>query len=329
MLNSAPYFCISCHEGLLIWADKDAIWVCPNCSSRFEVCSGIPVFLGKEILKDPIYQKELIDWEKNAVFYHSEILSPLYQLIHRKKLTFFGRQILTKPGRLLDLGCGTGSFSEAIGAAFPEHEVIATDFSLSMCSLAHNKSNIRSVCCSSAAQLPFQDQLFDGIFLNGALHHFKAQEQWPKIQVEIDRILKPGGRLYVYDRHDSILGRTLHHLALFLRFLLKKVSDIATSASDHEPDFSINDLDNYKKWHYQVVDRSFAANGVHFALVCSCNLIQYTLGFRLAQFFRWLVLPVVWCARILDLSPLCVEQLLVLEKPNVQIATKAYQDNNV
>ena len=181
---------------------------------------------------------------------------------------------------------------------------------------AHFKYNLNQVCCASSAALPFNKDDFKGILLNGALHHFKVQHYWQQTISEIDRTLKKDGYLFIFDRHDSNLGKRIHKLAMFLRslmFMWKK--DVSTSASDNEPNFSLKDLEYFiDKKGYKVIDIKYTTNVFFFFMLCSCNFIQYTLGYFPSQILRYLLFPIARLTSFFDIPQLCVEQCIVLQK---------------
>ena len=89
--------------------------------------------------------------------------------------------------KVLELGCGTGIFSEFFqetGAT-----VFAIDVSYSFL-LQVQKRNSKIITVTSDAQrLPFADEAFDAIVGSSVLHHLELQRCLP----EIYRVLKPGG----------------------------------------------------------------------------------------------------------------------------------------
>lgn len=108
--------------------------------------------------------------------------------------------------RVLDLGCGTGFFSDHLLKQIPGAEVIGLDLAEGMLHFARSQraESIRWIC-SDAENLPLQNSSVDIVFSNLAI-------QWcdnlPRLFAELRRILKPGGYLIF-----STLGpATLHEL---------------------------------------------------------------------------------------------------------------------
>ena len=107
---------------------------------------------------------------------------------------------------ILDAGCGTGSYSEALLPHVLRIE--AVDASGSMVEEASRKleNEIRgervSVRTAEVGSLPFDDGHFDGIMINQVLHHLSddAKAGYPQhrqVLAEFRRVLKPGGVLVI------------------------------------------------------------------------------------------------------------------------------------
>lgn len=96
--------------------------------------------------------------------------------------------------RILDLGCGSGVFSEILTAR--GYQCIGID--LSRVQLGYGKSAGRDVTLVNAdvEALPFPENYFDGILLIGLIHHLPN----PNLCInEIKRVLKKGGRFLALD----------------------------------------------------------------------------------------------------------------------------------
>lgn len=112
-----------------------------------------------------------------------------------KELVF--SMFVVKSGEIaLDVGCGTGNYT--IELARKGTKVIGIDRSKEMLGCAREKSekigfNI-PFQVADAQMLPFQDNSFDLIVSNGLLCFLKEPE---KTLMEMNRVLKPGGRLVV------------------------------------------------------------------------------------------------------------------------------------
>jgi len=106
-----------------------------------------------------------------------------------------GEQLLVmlptrSPQRVLDLGCGTGTFSPWLQKKFPQAEVISLDIAMGMLRAARSSGRTRFNICGDAESLPLQTASIDVIFSNLAIQWCQQPEC---LFAEIYRVLKPGG----------------------------------------------------------------------------------------------------------------------------------------
>lgn len=102
------------------------------------------------------------------------------------------------PGRVLDLGSGTGRSAYALGRLYRRARLIQADFAANMLRTARNRNrpifSRHSFLCTDAESLPLSDACMDLVFSNLML-------QWCsdplRVFQEASRILKPGG-LFIF-----------------------------------------------------------------------------------------------------------------------------------
>lgn len=109
-----------------------------------------------------------------------------------------GQQLLAqlpasiRPACWLDLGCGTGYFSRALGERFPASQGVALDIAEGMLQHARPLGGAQQFVVGDAERLPLQDQSCDLVFSSLAL-------QWcadfSSVLSEAARVLRPGGVL--------------------------------------------------------------------------------------------------------------------------------------
>ncbi|HVE32056.1 MAG TPA: class I SAM-dependent methyltransferase [Gemmatimonadaceae bacterium] len=97
--------------------------------------------------------------------------------------------------RILDLGCGTGRFSEGLAAQF-DAEVIGLDPSSKMLEIARRKQRDPRVRyeIGRAEAIPLGDESVDLIFMSMSLHHFTDQAAAAR---ECRRVLSPAGSVMI------------------------------------------------------------------------------------------------------------------------------------
>ena len=97
--------------------------------------------------------------------------------------------------RILDLGCGTGRFSEALAARF-NADVIGLDPSLKMLQLAREKQREGRVQYQEgrAEAIPLPLECIDLVFMSMSLHHFADPIAAAR---ECRRVLQPNGRVVI------------------------------------------------------------------------------------------------------------------------------------
>lgn len=105
-------------------------------------------------------------------------------------------------GAVLDVGTGPGVLVRGIAHAFPRLQVYGLDLSADMIQLARERTRQEQLNervqfdTGDVRQLPYPDQSFDVVVSTISMHHWQELEQPLR---ELYRVLKPGGRLWIYD----------------------------------------------------------------------------------------------------------------------------------
>lgn len=99
-----------------------------------------------------------------------------------------------RPGRVLDVGCGTGLLTSRIRLELPRSTVVGCDFSPGMLERARRRNRRVRWVQANALELPFDDFAFDAVVSTEAFHWFPDQSA---ALAEFFRVLAPGGHLLV------------------------------------------------------------------------------------------------------------------------------------
>jgi ubiquinone/menaquinone biosynthesis C-methylase UbiE len=105
-------------------------------------------------------------------------------------------------GKVLDVGIGPGTLVRGIARSLPGLQVYGIDLSEDMIRLARAHARreqlterVHFASCD-VAHLPYPDQSFDVVVSTISMHHWAELEQPLR---ELYRVLRPGGRVWIYD----------------------------------------------------------------------------------------------------------------------------------
>lgn len=131
-----------------------------------------------------------------------------------KMIALIDNSLLEKPFKILDTGCGTGinlKYLQILGDAY--------GLDISKDALRFSKSRgLSSLICGSADSLPFKNDLFDLVLALDVIEHIDDDLSAVR---ELNRVLKPGGRLiitvpafqFLWSGHDM----AVHHRRRYTR----------------------------------------------------------------------------------------------------------------
>jgi ubiquinone/menaquinone biosynthesis C-methylase UbiE len=117
---------------------------------------------------------------------------------------------------VLDVGCGDGATELFMQNYFPQWSVTGIDISGKSIEVASGRNLSNAVFTEfNGNEIPFADNSVDIVFMAGVLHHV-AFDMHKKILQEIHRVLKAGGRFYLYE-HNPVnpLTRYLVNTCIF------------------------------------------------------------------------------------------------------------------
>ncbi|KAL7308180.1 hypothetical protein PS15m_012066 [Mucor circinelloides] len=99
--------------------------------------------------------------------------------------------VLRKGGRVLDIGCGPGSWSMEIAGEYPKSTVIGVDITPNY-PREIKPANCAFYQCNILTTLPFEDGTFDYIFMR-FMGQGVGSDEWSPLLKELLRVLKPNG----------------------------------------------------------------------------------------------------------------------------------------
>jgi SAM-dependent methyltransferase len=111
-------------------------------------------------------------------------------LSHWRAWEYAAYQRYRLTGRILDLGCGDGRYFRLLWPRATD--VIGVDIDPTVAELGRQSDVYRKVHVSPAYKIPEGDGTFDHVFANCSLEHM---DHLDKVLTEVNRCLKPGGRL--------------------------------------------------------------------------------------------------------------------------------------
>lgn len=119
----------------------------------------------------------------------------------RMKLQLLADLGLRGPFHMLDLGCGDGETAAALPDFFSDVRLDGIDVSKQSIQVAQSRQlPFTFFQVYDGTHIPFPDQQFDVVFVAGVFHHIEPKYHAALIQ-EIHRVLKPGGKLFVYEHN--------------------------------------------------------------------------------------------------------------------------------
>ncbi len=177
--------CLNCGDRLSL---NGRLLVCQKCSERFPLADDIPVML-REDTEDRAWEdyfrrvSEKMGDSEAANRYFS---LKNFHFVRDQLLRFIGS---VRGQAILDVGCGTGHFSQPLAR---DNLLVGVDISLDMLVYARQKG--LAVVQSSGKKLPFEASSFDLIIANNVIQSIQDGEPFIK---ELSRVTRPGGRLIV------------------------------------------------------------------------------------------------------------------------------------
>lgn len=169
------------------------------------------------------------------------------------KAARFNEIVKDKGLRILDVGCGSGKFLESLlESGFVNLSGIEPDPELTK----GISDRIKIINCP-AERILFDNNSFDVVFIYGVLHHLKGKEAWAQSFNEIDRVLRPGGHLFILEPCSPFVYRTLQLSAgLFglMSSAARMLGDVIREESPELYDF----MKNYRTYERFIQEKKYS-----------------------------------------------------------------------
>jgi demethylmenaquinone methyltransferase/2-methoxy-6-polyprenyl-1,4-benzoquinol methylase len=129
-----------------------------------------------------------------------------------------------KPSTVLDLATGSGDLAAEIQRHCPDAQVVGADFSPPMLQEAL-KRGLKNLLVADAMNLPLRDASVDVVTVAFGLRNMAS---WADALKEMNRVLRPGGALFVLDFSLPKPGFTRQLHLFYLRHVMPAVAGLIT-----------------------------------------------------------------------------------------------------
>ena len=155
------------------------------------------------------------EFDRHAAAYDGGLDNPIKrmmasspdQFIAVKARWLLRREPALKTGGLavLDYGCGAGDLLRVLAGLGARAAFTGCDVSAGMLGEVGKRwpsalGPVPALATQDGARTPFADRQFDIVAISAVLHHVPVDER-PAVYRELGRVLKPGGRIYVFEHN--------------------------------------------------------------------------------------------------------------------------------
>lgn len=257
MTLSAEFLCPECRGDLTPDAGGAAL-ACGGCGRAWPVIAGVPDFTGADIywgeFERPIAEQLVATARESGWRAAAETtLAPRPELIdyilNERRANALGLVPFARRGRLLDIGAGWGAITTAASRLFDEvYSIEAVRLRAQFTRLRLDGEGRPNVALAQASlfALPFRENFFDVILLNGILEWIgdwnpalppRAAQR--ELLQSLSKFLRPGGLLLVGIENRIgfryLLGRRDHNNLWGTNFLPRPLANLAQKMIQGSP----------------------------------------------------------------------------------------------
>jgi len=196
-------------------------WKCDKCAWAPINIEGITLFApdisGVGESYDPAWYEELATLENDNFWFVSR----------NRVIKWLTGRYCNKPGKYLEIGCGTGFVLQMLEKTFPEWEIYATEAQLEGLHLARQRVTTRTKLFQmDACAIPFRNE-FDVVGAFDVIEHIRDDR---KAIHEIYQSLKPGGLFVLSVPQHMFLWSKFDELGChFRRYAVNEIETVLKS----------------------------------------------------------------------------------------------------
>jgi ubiquinone/menaquinone biosynthesis C-methylase UbiE len=227
----------------LISTNSDTL-SCPICTKSYSINRGIPVF-AESLDFEEKHQVDIFKAITNKVTKVDVLTTPI-MLNHLRRKKYMDLIKIKKGMKVLDIATQDGLHLRYLKDKFPElvsNDLYAIDITMNGLLLGKELNRDFNYAQASVYELPFKDESFDVIIINGIIEHL---DKASTAIIEMSRVLKRGGQFVSFFSIKDY-GMCFHWLVNDI-FKNKKMIYESTEAIGHDYNNIIEKLHNYKKY---------------------------------------------------------------------------------
>lgn len=134
------------------------------------------------------FERLALEWDSSQPPDREKVLHQLLEPFDRE---------ISACDSILDVGTGTGMIIPVLKRRYPGGDVTSIDLAIEMLARAQRREPGARLVQADVHTLPFWDESFSAVICHNSFPHFTRKEA---VLVELKRVLKPGGRLFIL--HD-------------------------------------------------------------------------------------------------------------------------------